>query len=77
MYQNRIDGGDNGARTRDLLTASQALSQLSYTPVTIYTILEKAANVKRKSEIFLFSLIFSFFLYRKLLYPAVDERIER
>ena len=24
--------GDNGARTRDLLTASQALSQLSYTP---------------------------------------------
>ena len=25
-------GGDNGARTRDLLTASQALSQLSYTP---------------------------------------------
>ena len=26
-------GGDNGARTRDLLTASQALSQLSYTPM--------------------------------------------
>ena len=26
-------GGDNGARTRDLLTASQALSQLSYTPI--------------------------------------------
>ena len=25
--------GDNGARTRDLLTASQALSQLSYTPI--------------------------------------------
>ncbi len=24
--------GDNGARTRDLLTASQALSQLRYTP---------------------------------------------
>ena len=24
--------GDNGARTRDLLTDSQALSQLSYTP---------------------------------------------
>ena len=26
-------GGDSGARTHDLLTASQALSQLSYTPV--------------------------------------------
>ena len=26
-------GGDNGARTRDLLTASQTLSQLSYTPI--------------------------------------------
>ena len=36
MYQNRIDGGDNGARTRDLLTASQALSQLSYTPEHCY-----------------------------------------
>ena len=29
-------GGDNGARTRDLLTASQALSQLSYTPEFIH-----------------------------------------
>ena len=28
-----VFGGDNGARTRDLLTASQALSQLSYTPI--------------------------------------------
>ncbi len=36
MYRNRIDGGDNGARTRDLLTASQALSQLSYTPKHCY-----------------------------------------
>ena len=35
MYQNRVDGGDNGARTRDLLTASQALSQLSYTPMEL------------------------------------------
>ena len=29
-----ISGGDKGIRTPDLLTASQALSQLSYTPVT-------------------------------------------
>ena len=28
------DGGDEGDRTTDLLTASQALSQLSYAPVT-------------------------------------------
>ena len=34
-------GGDNGARTRDLLTASQALSQLSYTPMRIYSVLFK------------------------------------
>ena len=27
-------GGDEGDRTPDLLTASQALSQLSYAPVT-------------------------------------------
>ena len=29
-----LDGGDEGDRTPDLLTASQALSQLSYAPVT-------------------------------------------
>ena len=28
------NGGDEGDRTPDLLTASQALSQLSYAPVT-------------------------------------------
>ena len=28
------NGGDEGNRTPDLLTASQALSQLSYAPVT-------------------------------------------
>ena len=28
------EGGDEGDRTPDLLTASQALSQLSYAPVT-------------------------------------------
>ena len=33
-------GGDNGARTRDLLTASQALSQLSYTPDFSYIIMQ-------------------------------------
>ena len=33
MYPLSFSGGDNGARTRDLLTASQALSQLSYTPM--------------------------------------------
>ena len=32
-------GGDKGARTPDLLTASQALSQLSYTPTGITLLL--------------------------------------
>ena len=32
------DGGDEGDRTPDLLTASQALSQLSYAPVQTYTL---------------------------------------
>ena len=31
-------GGDNEARTRDLMTASHALSQLSYTPGTSVSI---------------------------------------
>ena len=31
---NQCSGGDEGDRTPDLLTASQALSQLSYAPVT-------------------------------------------
>ena len=31
---NQCSGGDEGNRTPDLLTASQALSQLSYAPVT-------------------------------------------
>ena len=30
----QCSGGDEGDRTPDLLTASQALSQLSYAPVT-------------------------------------------
>ena len=30
----QYSGGDEGDRTPDLLTASQALSQLSYAPVT-------------------------------------------
>ena len=33
-WPNIHDGGDEGDRTPDLLTASQALSQLSYAPVT-------------------------------------------
>ena len=33
MFQSGFVNGDNGDRTRDLLTASQALSQLSYTPM--------------------------------------------
>lgn len=40
-------GGDNGARTRDLLTASQALSQLSYTPLStalLYIIIFKLSR---------------------------------
>ena len=41
IYQRTYSGGAYGARTRDLLTASQALSQLSYTPMRIYSVLFK------------------------------------
>ena len=40
------DGGDEGDRTPDLLTASQALSQLSYAPVRRYTIRELPRRCK-------------------------------
>lgn len=40
------DGGDEGDRTPDLLTASQALSQLSYAPVRRSTIRELSRRCK-------------------------------
>ena len=40
------DGGDEGDRTPDLLTASQALSQLSYAPVRKSTIRELPRRCK-------------------------------
>ena len=40
------DGGDEGDRTPDLLTASQALSQLSYAPVRRSTIRELPRRCK-------------------------------
>ena len=40
------DGGDEGDRTPDLLTASQALSQLSYAPVRKSTIREPPRRCK-------------------------------
>ena len=40
------DGGDEGNRTPDLLTASQALSQLSYAPVRRSTIRELGRRCK-------------------------------
>ena len=40
------DGGDEGDRTPDLLTASQALSQLSYAPVRKSTIRELGPRCK-------------------------------
>ena len=40
------DGGDEGDRTPDLLTASQALSQLSYAPVLRSTIRELGRRCK-------------------------------
>ena len=41
-----MQGGDEGDRTPDLLTASQALSQLSYAPVTGDTIGEVGTACK-------------------------------
>ena len=42
----QCSGGDEGDRTPDLLTASQALSQLSYAPVRKCTIRELLCRCK-------------------------------
>ena len=42
----QCSGGDEGDRTPDLLTASQALSQLSYAPVRVSTIRELGRRCK-------------------------------
>ena len=42
----QCSGGDEGDRTPDLLTASQALSQLSYAPVRVSTIGEYLVRCK-------------------------------
>ena len=42
----QCSGGDEGDRTPDLLTASQALSQLSYAPVQTSTIRELGRRCK-------------------------------
>ena len=42
----QCSGGDEGDRTPDLLTASQALSQLSYAPARISTIRELGRRCK-------------------------------
>ena len=46
----QCSGGDEGDRTPDLLTASQALSQLSYAPVRKSTIRELPRRCKDNFE---------------------------
>ena len=46
----QCSGGDEGDRTPDLLTASQALSQLSYAPVLKSTIRELLQGCKNNFE---------------------------
>ena len=46
----QCSGGDEGDRTPDLLTASQALSQLSYAPVQKSTIRELLQGCKNNFE---------------------------
>ena len=46
MEPHQCSGGDEGDRTPDLLTASQALSQLSYAPVRRSTIRELGRRCK-------------------------------
>ena len=48
----QCSGGDEGDRTPDLLTASQALSQLSYAPVRRSTIRELGPRCKDNFEQF-------------------------
>lgn len=45
----QCSGGDEGDRTPDLLTASQALSQLSYTPI-LYIYITKEGGVCQVSK---------------------------
>ena len=49
----KTDGGADGDRTHDLLTASQALSQLSYSPTEEYPYYKKISFQSRllRSEI--------------------------
>ena len=46
LFQEKVSGGDNRARTDDPLLAKQVLSQLSYTPVAIS--LSKVRNRPQK-----------------------------
>lgn len=52
----QCSGGDEGDRTPDLLTASQALSQLSYAPVWYLKIITQV--VTNFKPFFVFLLIF-------------------
>ncbi len=49
----RANGGDKRDRTADLLNAIQALSQLSYTPMTLTIIAQTEINVKKNFFFFL------------------------
>ena len=40
------DGGDSGGRTRDLLLAGQALSQLSYAPGSVALFKTRALKIE-------------------------------
>ena len=44
-FNKHLNGGDKRDRTADLLNAIQALSQLSYAPITIKIILERRVLV--------------------------------
>ena len=47
----QCSGGDEGDRTPDLLTASQALSQLSYTPEPLVLCGFRARNIDKYNKI--------------------------
>ena len=49
MVVNKVNGGAKGDRTPDLLHAMQALSQLSYGPITIDNTNSKKTNKKIKN----------------------------
>ena len=64
MVVNKVNGGAKGDRTPDLLHAMQALSQLSYGPITIDNTNSKKTNKKIKNiKLYIFNFRLHLYLH--------------